>query len=587
MKKISYLTLLLLTVLLIVSCNKSFLEQEPQAVYSETNLLTEKGIEGMLIAAYAGLDGNFEASDIGMSIGASNWLYGSILGGEAYKAGVNFADQPEVNAIMQYATDPSNPNVERKWNSIYDGVGRANQVLKALPLIDDPNLTEEERIQIEAESRFIRAFQHFEAKKIFGNVPYIDETVQDFKVPNTDESGDYINCWPNIEADFQYAYDRLDAVKKSVGRVNKWAAAAYLAKAYLFQHKFVDAKNLFDVIINEGGNSNGERYDLMANFGDNFRIATQNNRESVLEIQHAIDASGTNGYLDALLTYPNGIAGGTNSWFFRPSQFLVNAFRTDAVGHPLVNSFNEENVTPHEGVDDNQPFTPYSGNLDPRLDHSVGRRGIPYLDWGMMTGITFTAPPGESIQNGGAYSGKKQVFSRAEYNAGQAVKVSWHFANALNFVAMRFSDVLLMAAECEVEAGNLEKAREYVNKVRQRAANSPIRSIDESTDAANYHVKPYVGPWGDKEEAKKLIRFERRLELALEGHRFFDLVRWGIAAEEINQHYLPKESQRRSLIFPANIGFTSNRCEYQPIPTYAITQSIKDGVPTLKQNPGY
>jgi len=587
MKLKSMFIALIPSILMFGSCSKGFLDEKGQGVYTESNLVTKKGMEGILIGAYAGLDGNQQASDIGMSIGASNWLYGSIRGGEAYKAGVNFSDQPEVNAIMQYNVDPSNPNISNKWNSIYDGVGRANQVLKFLKLMSPDQLTDEERIQIEAESKFIRAFQHFEAKKIFGNVPFIDENVTDYKIPNTDESGVYIDIWPNIEADLRFAYENLEPVKEQVGRVNKWAAGAYLAKALLYQHKYDAAKKIFDDVINQGVNSRGVKYDLMPDFSDNFRIATQNNKESVLELQMTIDASGTNGYLDALLTYPNGIAGGTNSWFFRPSQFVVNAFRTDENGLPLLNTFNEENVSPFEGIPDSDPFTPYQGNLDPRLDHTVGRRGIPYLDWGMMTGVAFTAPPGESIQNGGAYCGKKQVFSKAEFNAGYAVKTNWYYSSALDYMPMRFADVLLMAAECEVELGNLDQARAYVNRVRGRAAQSKLNTIDGAAYAANYVINSWTSPWTNQEEARNAVRFERLVELAEEGHRFFDLVRWGIAEQEINGNYLPKEASRRALLFSGGVRFHPNRDEYLPIPTYAITQSIKDGMPTLKQNPGY
>lgn len=586
--KIKIISVAVVSILSVYGCKKKFLDQLPQGVYSENNLLNKKGIEGMLINAYAALDGNITSSGIGMAVGADNWLYGSISGCEAYKGGVSYGDQTEVNAIMQFATDPSNPNILNKWNSIYDGVARANQVLKDLPLVSDPALSEAAKEQIKAEATFIRGFQHFEAKKLFGNVAFIDETITDFKISNTDAGGNYVNIWPNIEADLKFAYDNLDEVKENKGRVNKWAAGAYLAKAYLYQKKFLEAKDLFAVIIAQGKNSSGVQYDLSPDFGNNFRVVTQGGAESVLEVQMAVDAAGSNGFIDAVLTYPNGIAGGTNSWFFRPSQNAVNTFRTDAAGLPMPDAYNNENVTPHEGVADSDPFTPYQANLDPRLDHTVGRRGIPYLDWGMMTGEGFTAPPGESIQNGGAYCGKKQVFSKAEFSGSLAGKVNWgYFSNALNYEAMRFADVLLMAAECEVEVGSLDKAREYVNRVRQRAANSVIKNLAGTANAANYKVGLYATAWGSPDEARKAVRFERRLELAEEGHRFFDLVRWGIADQEINTNYLPKELALRPLIFNTGVHFDKNKDEYQPIPNYVISQSMVDGKPTTKQNPGY
>lgn len=573
-----------------IACKKTFLNGKPQGVYSETDLLNQKGVEGLLINAYAGLDGNSNTAlgGIGLSVGASNWLYGSIAGGEAYKGGLSFSDQSEANAVMQWATPATNPEIDSKWNSLYDGIGRANNVLKVLAKITDPAVTTAERTELTAEARFIRGFQNFELKKVFGNVPYIDENTTDFKVPNTDASGNYVNIWPQIEADFQFAYNNLPAIAPNIARANKWAAAAFLAKAYLYEAKYTQAKALFDKIISEGVNSQGAKYALNPNFDAAFRINTQNGAESVFEVQSSIgDGSTTNGNNDAILTYPNGIAGGTNSWFFRPSQNIVNSFRTDANGLPMPDTYNNTDVTPFENVSDADPFTPYQGNLDPRLDYTVGRRGIPYLDWGMMTGVAFTAPPGESIINGGAYSGMKQVFSKSEYMNGLAAKVNWgYFSTALNVNAMRYADVLLMAAECEIEVGSLETARTYINLVRARAAASPVKNLAGTANAANYKVGLYTTAFASQAAGRVAVRFERKLELAEEGHRFFDLVRWGIAEQEINNNYLPKEIIRRPTLYQG-VTFTKGKSEIQPIPTYDVTQSAVNGKPTLKQNPGY
>lgn len=580
---------LLLSLATLSACKQQFLDLGPQGVYNESDLLSKKGIDGFLIDAYATLDGNLSANFLGLS-GTYNWIWGSITGGDAYKGGTNFTDQSEINQVMQYATPTTNSQLLARWNGIFDGVGRANIVLKELAKATDPALTDALKKQIEGEARFLRAFHHFEGKKIFGNIPFVDEKATDYKIPNTDASGNYVNSWPQLETDFKFAYDNLDEVKTGKGRVNKWTAGAYLAKAYLYQNKFTEAKALFDVIIGQGKTSQGVKLDLTTGYGENFRIATQNSKESMLEVQSAIGdgaSDNTNGFREAILCYPNGIAGGTNSWFYRPSQNLVNAFRTDENGLPLLDTYNDVDVTSNETVPDASPFTPYTGNVDPRLDHTVGRRGIPYLDWGMMTGVAFTAPPGESITNGGPFTGKKHVFSSVEYSSGQVVRASFGIASALNYDLMRFADVLLMAAECEVEVGSLDKAREYVNRVRARAAASPIKTLDGTANAAKYVVSPYATAWASKDAARKAVRFERRIELGMEGHRFFDLVRWGIADQVINSEYLPRESVRRSLALGSGVKFTKNKSEYQPIPDYAITQSFVAGKPTLKQNPGY
>ncbi len=573
--------------LLFSGCQDSFLQITPRGVYSENTLLNKKGIDGFLTGAYASLDGSQVASSLGFS-GSYNWIWGSILGGDAYKAGVSFTDQPDLNYVMQYATPTTNPQILTRWNALYDGIGRANLVLQKLEATTDPDLTPEIRTQIIAESRFLRAFYHFEARKTFGNVPFLDEKVTDYKVPNTQADGSYVNIWPQIEDDLRFAYENLSDVKEGIGRVNKWAAGAFLGKAYLYQHKYAEAKAVFDEVIANGKNPVGVKYALVNNFGDNFRLATQGNAEVILEVQNAVGdgaSNNINGFFEMLLCYPNGIAGGTNSWFYRPSQNLVNAFRTDSNGLPMPATYNNTDVTSHETVADNEAFTPYQGNLDPRLDHTVGRRGIPFHDWGVINSVAFTAPPGESITVGGPYAGKKHVFSREEFNNGKAVRSSWYIASSLKYHIMRYADLLLMAAECEIETGNLEKAREYINAVRARAANSAIKNAAGTADAANYVVKPYTA-FSGQEAARTAVRFERRLELGMEGHRFFDLVRWGIADQVINQEYLPKEGQRRVAAL-GGVRFTPNKSEYQPIPDYAITQSMVNGVPTLKQNPGY
>lgn len=486
---------------------------------------------------------------------------------------------------MRYEVLPPLPPLNTKWNSSYDGIGRANQVLRTAAAVTD--MTEVEKKQVIAEARFLRGHYHFELKKVFNNIPFVDEThiplVADFKIPNADASGNYINAWPQIEADFKFAMDNLDETKANRGRANKWAAAAFLAKAYMFQNKFAEAKALFDQIITSGTNSRGVKYALTDKYDDNFRIATENNSETVFSIQYSYgDGSNTNGNYDNSLNYPHNTPsqfGAGCCGFFQPSQTLVNAFKTDANGLPNPDTFNETNVTNDEGLGGNDAFTPFQGTLDPRLDHTVGRRGIPYLDWGVFPGRPWI----RKQDYGGPYAPKKNVFYRSDIGTA-AGSVGWGWNNnALNYTIMRYADVLLMAAEAEIEVGSLAKATEYINMVRARAAASPV--MNGSAPAANYLVRQYP-TFGDKDAARKAVRHERMLELGMEGHRFFDLNRWGITADYINNVYLSKERVRRADAL-GGATFTRNQDEYMPIPEFAINQSIKDGKPTLKQNPGY
>jgi tetratricopeptide (TPR) repeat protein len=576
-KILAAFTIVMVAMIIFVACGRSFLDQLPQGVYDEASLTNRKGIEGMLINAYATLDGQ-EAT---WYAGASNWLWGSVRAGDAYK-GSEPNDQVDGNPVMRFEVQPSNPYVLNKWNGTFDGIGQANLVLKLLPRVTE--LTDAERLQIEAEARFLRAHHHFEGKKNFNNIPYIDETVTDFKIPNTTNGTEYVNIWPQIEADLQFAYDNLDEVKPNVGRVNKWAAACYLAKAYMYQGKFQQARELFDIIIDRGKNSRGQRYDLAPHFHDNFKVTTENNVETVFSVQASYgDGSNTNGNYDNALNYPHSSStpGAGCCGFFQPSQSLVNSFKTNADGLPDIDNFNATDVTSDEAFLSSEPFTPYQGTLDPRLDWTVGRRGIPYLDWGVHPGRDWI----RKVDYGGPYSPKKNVFYQSELNATSG-SVGWGWNNtSLNYTIMRFADVLLMAAEAEIEVGTLETARQYINRVRERAAASPVKTLDGSADAANYHVSLYTTPFSSKEEARKIVRFERKLELAMEGHRFYDLVRWGIVADEMNA-YLAVEAVRRPTTLDGT-SFTPNKHEYLPIPDFAITQSIQDGQPTLKQNPNY
>lgn len=564
----------------IYSCKKKFLEKPPQGVYDLASLTNKKGVDGMLINAYATLDGIQDQQNGG----ASNWLWGSIRGGDAYK-GTEFTDMVDANPIMRFELLPSVGQLPNKWNAIWDGVGGANQVLKVLPLAGD--IVAADAKQIEGEARFIRAFMLFEGKKAFGNIPYIDEKVVDFKVPNTDAAGAYINIWPQIEADIKWAYDNLDEVRPQVGRANKWAAAALLAKAYMFQNKFAEAKALFDLIIANGKTSKGVKFDLTPTYQTNFRVSTENNAETVFSIQASYgDGANTNGNYDNTLNYPHGGSATTEKpgaccGFFQPSQNLVNSFRTDAIGLPLPDTYNDVDVTSDEPFTSTDPaFVPYAGTLDPRLDWTVGRRSIPYYDWGLHPGRAWI----RDYRYGGPFSPKKNTYYKADIGT-LAGTVGWGFANnALNYTPIRFADVLLMAAEAEIEVGSLTTAMQYINRVRARAANSAL--MNGAVPAANYLVSQYIVPFADKVAARKAVRFERKIELGMEGHRFFDLVRWGIADVVINNEYFAKEVTRRPSAL-AGAVFTKNKHEYLPIPEFAVTASIREGAPTLKQNPNY
>jgi starch-binding outer membrane protein, SusD/RagB family len=569
MKKI-IMTATMLVGIGLTSCSDEFLEVQPLGVLSEGNLTNRAGVELVLTGAYSLLDGvqtNVGSAFADWQGSADNWVYGSVASDDAYK-GSNAGDQPEISVIEAYAHTSDLVHFRGKWRAVYDGIARSNDVIQLVAKVTDLNETEKNAVV--AQARFLRGHYHFEGRKVFNKVPYIDDKMyvssdaNSTKLPNTEE------IWPKIEADLDFAYKNLpNRWAGFPGRATKWAAGAMLAKAYLFQGKYAQAKPILEDIINNGG------YRLVASYHDNHRAATNNNSESIFEIQHSVNdgaAISNNGNRGYTLNYPYG--GGaltTCCGFFQPSQNLVNAFKTDANGLPLLSNFNQVDVPGNNS----QTF---AGSLDPRLDWTIGRDGVPYLDWGIHNP--------EYIRDrayAGPFSPKKQSPYRSENGS-----LTWTGnprQNANNYRMIRLSHVMLWLAECEVEIGDLNRARTLVNQIRTRAANpAGFVRLANGTPAGNYVVREYTAPWTDKAVARDAVRFEQRLEFAMEGHRFFDLVRWGIADQVINA-YLDAEQTKRTYLRGAR--FVKGKHEYFPIPAQEILNSAKDGKPTLVQNPQY
>lgn len=561
-----------------VSCKDTFLEVPVTGQLAGAQLSSKAGIEGALISAYSILNGRGDRL-----ASFSNWVWGGIRGGDANK-GTDPGDFSSINPLQRFETI-STGDVGGTWQRKYEGISRVNTTLNLLKNAP-ADMSAGDKTRVAAEARFLRGLYYFDLKRLYGNTPYIDETV-DYgtgieKVKNDQE------LWPKIEADAKFAYDNLTETPPAVGRVNKWAAAAQLAKVYLYQKKYAEAKALFDLVIANGKTSNGKKYGLVPKYADLFKASNDNNEESVFAIQAAANTGNVNNAnpeFDLNFPYNTGPNGpGNCCGFNQPSFEYVNSFRTDANGLPLLDgSYNAgaNQVKSDMGVLSKADFVPDAGNLDPRLDHTVGRRGIPYLDWQDHPGADWI----RNQPNGGPYSPKKFTYYKSDRGSLQD-NSSWTPGyTALNFPIIRFADVLLMAAECEIEIGSLAKAREYVNLVRNRAANPAGFVTKAGAPAAKYVINEYpASVFATKASATTALRFERRLELGDEGHRFFDLVRWGIAATTINA-YLQYEGASARL--PTTLGgatFTAGQDELLPIPQAQIDIQGKD---ILKQNPGY
>ena len=577
-RNINKLTIVLAATLgLSLSCSDEFLEVAPTGVLADAQVSSAEGIDGLLIGAYSMLNGHL-TDNRGST--PNNWLTGSVLGGDANK-GTDPGDGANLATFQRFQADATFAEINVLWNARYEGINRCNVVLKTV----DENLdalTADKITSVRAQARMLRGHFYFDLKKQFNNIVVFDENVSTEEISQIPNNGD---AWAQIEADFQFAYDNLP-VQTDAGRVNKWAAAAYMGKAKLYQGKYVEAKEWFDDFIANGVNFNGEKFTLLPSYPEIFNAENDNHNETVMDVESS-NATGSvynaNWFDDLNYPYLTGVEGpGDCCGFFQPSFELANSFRTSAEGLPLLDksyrdSANE--LVTDMGVASTADFTPDAGPVDPRLDFSVGRRDIPYLGWKPHPGQAWIR-----VQSyGGPYSPKKFVYYAGQ-DGSYTDTSSWTRGYAtMNYPIIRYADVLLMAAEAEIEAGSLEQARTYVNMVRERAANSEhwIKNEDGS-DAANYVISEYpASQFASKESATEAVRFERKLELSGEGHRFFDLVRWGIADKEINE-YIDYEVQYLTSAYSGG-QFTAGKDEYRAIPQTQL--DLQPGV--LTQNPGY
>ena len=567
--------LIALGIVLVYSCTTE-LDVPIQSVISGDDVpLNATFINTQVVAAYAMLDGNRDNTNVWRAA-PSNWVYGEVVADNAYK-GSDAGDQSEITAFETYAGAPANSYVDYKWVSVFEGIARCNLALNAINSGRAAGtLSEEDAIAFSGELRFLRAHYHFEAKKMWGNVPFVDETVTE-SISNVG-----VDVWAAIEADFQFAIDNLPENSARVGGANSWNARAYLAKAHMYQLDYAAAEPILDDIINNGP------YALNVDFQANFDADTNNSIESVFAVQYAVNDgsnNSSNGNYGDILNHPhNSPIGAGCCGFFQPSHDLVNAYKTDADGLPLFDTYNDtniNNVDPNDdsasGYPDDAFFPEEPGNLDPRLDWTVGRKGIPFRGWGDFPGLAWTRDPA----NGGPYVSKKTVY-RADQQGSVNTATGWATTvNAINTNIIRYAEVLLWRAEVAAAESDLATALMYVDMVRARAANDLtwVKNGDGS-DAANYNIGLYAdnGGFPDQTYAEQAVLFEYRLETALEGHRFFDLVRRGIAAEVL-QEYVDSDDTRT---YFAGVVYTPTAAVF-PIPQIAI--DLSGGI--IEQNPGY
>lgn len=571
----------LVAILTMYSCSDTFLDVPVTGQLDKTVLAGQLGIDAAVIAVYSQVNGRGNRMS-----SPSMWVWGSIRGGDANK-GTDPGDFSDINPIQRYEALPTQGVISDLYTGSYEGVARANAVLRLIGAAS-AEVSDQFKTGAEAQAKFLRAHFYFQLKRAFNDTPYVDETIDvgsGIEAVKNDQ-----DLWPKIEADMQFAYANLPETQAQVGRVNKWAAAAYLAKIYMYQSKFTEAKALYDLMINaadgtgKGKTTNGKTWGLVAKYQDVFKASNDNNEESVWAYQAAANTGSVNNAnpeFDLNWPYNTGPDGPGNCCsFFQPTFELGNSFRTDAGGLPLLDgSYNTgaNQLKTDMGLESGDAFTPDAGNLDPRIDHSIGRRGIPYLDWQKFPGKSWI----RNQPNAGPYETKKYAYYKSDLGSLQD-NSSWTPGyTAINYTIIRYADVLLMAAEAEIEVGSLATALVYINKVRTRAAASIL--MDGAVPAANYVINPYA-TLGTQTQARAIVRFERKLELSGEGHRFFDLMRWGADGKALLNSFIAYEKDKYPSGAYAGISFTNNQDEFLPLPQSQIDLL---GADILKQNPGF
>ena len=564
MKKILYIICAISAMCGFTACDSFLDEHTPQGVLSDDQVKTPENAEAMVVSAYAIFT---SAEDINSSF--SMWNF-DVRSDDAYKGGNGTSDGDVFHQLeVQQGVLTTNWNINDMWVRLYNCISRVNSAISLLNATGDDFSMKSQRL---AEMKFLRAYAHFLLKRLYKNIPFVvneNLTYQEYnELSNTEYTND--EGWQKIIDDLLEAYNTLPVTQQDKGRPTKAAAAAFLAKVYLYKAYRQDDANSNQVTgINQQDLEKVIEYtdpSLYANYGletdihNNFRPEDQyeNGIESIWAIQYSRNDGSTYGNLNwSYGLIPPNIPGATDGGcdFYKPSQNLVNAFHTGADGLPLLDTFNQKK------------YDKAADNADPRLFLTVGIPGLPYMfnKKYMMEESSIW-----SRSNGlyGYYVSLKQNVDPALI--GEYLIKGSYWASPMNRIVFRYADVLLMRAEAYAQLGNTDQAINLVNVLRSRAAGSTQMIANYQN---NYGVKMYIANYKgsySKDDAVKIVKMERRLELAMEAERFFDLVRWGDAATVLNKYYAEEIG---SCAIYSNAHFTANKDEYLPIPFSQISAS--------------
>lgn len=563
MKKILYSVLTVLALVGTTSCSDFLDDQKPQGVLDSDVVKEPSNVDNLVISAYAVFT---TAEDVNSSF--SMWNF-DVRSDDAYKGGNGTSDGDVFHQLeIEQGVLTTNWNINDMWVRLYNCISRVNSAISVLETTSDSYQLKDQRL---GEMKFLRAYAHFLLKRLYKNIPFIMDANLKQEDYNTLSNTEFNNDegWQQIINDVEYAYSVLPVKQTDKGRPSKAAAAAFLTKAYLYkayrqddpssnQVTSINREDLLKVIeysnpdiYSAGG------FDLEADFHNNFRPETQyeNGVESIWAMQYSINDGTKNGNLNWSygLIVPN-IPGVTDGGcdFYKPSQNLVNAYRTDADGHPFIDTFNNKDYD-------------LTQDADPRLFLTVGLTGLPYE---FNSKYMMDASSTWSRSNGlyGYYVTLKQ---NVDPDCGYMVKGSW-WGTPMNRIVFRYADVLLERAEAYAQLNETGEAIKLVNKIRLRAKQSTGMIANYPSDyGVKFNISTYNGSYS-QEDALKIVKMERRLEMGMESERFFDLVRWGEAEKVLNK-YFAEETNNCSIYGEAH--FTANKNEYLPIPFSQVAAS--------------
>lgn len=563
MKKILYSVLTVLALVGTTSCSDFLDDQKPQGVLDSDVVKEPSNVDNLVISAYAVFT---TAEDVNSSF--SMWNF-DVRSDDAYKGGNGTSDGDVFHQLeIEQGVLTTNWNINDMWVRLYNCISRVNSAISVLETTSDSYQLKAQRL---GEMKFLRAYAHFLLKRLYKNIPFIMDANLKQEDYNTLSNTEFNNDegWQQIINDVEYAYSVLPVKQTDKGRPSKAAAAAFLTKAYLYkayrqddpssnQVTSINREDLLKVIeysnpdiYSAGG------FDLEADFHNNFRPETQyeNGVESIWAMQYSINDGTKNGNLNWSygLIVPN-IPGVTDGGcdFYKPSQNLVNAYRTDADGHPFIDTFNNKDYD-------------LTQDADPRLFLTVGLTGLPYE---FNSKYMMDASSTWSRSNGlyGYYVTLKQ---NVDPDCGYMVKGSW-WGTPMNRIVFRYADVLLERAEAYAQLNETGEAIKLVNKIRLRAKQSTGMIANYPSDyGVKFNISTYNGSYS-QEDALKIVKMERRLEMGMESERFFDLVRWGEAEKVLNK-YFAEETNNCSIYGEAH--FTANKNEYLPIPFSQVAAS--------------